>query len=61
MKLSKWVAIGLRLMGGVYFLQGLGLTDFYPSFMNHDIRWSLVGIVLVIISLLIWNNQSTSK
>ncbi len=61
MKLGKWVAIGLGLMGLVYFLQGLGLTGFVPSFMNHDMRWSLVGIGLIIISLLIWNNQSGSK
>ncbi len=57
MTLSKLVAIGLGLMGFVYVLQGLGLTDFVRSFMNHDIRWSLIGIGLIIVALFLWQRK----
>ncbi len=55
----KWVAIGLGLMGLIFLLQGLGLTaSLYPSSMDNDIRWSLVGIVEMIIALFLWQRKT---
>jgi hypothetical protein len=56
--LTKWIAIGLGLMGLVYLLQGLGLTaSLYPSFMDNDLRWSLVGIAEMIIAMFLWQRK----
>jgi len=58
MKLAQWIAIGLGLAGFVFVLQGFGLTvGLYPSFMNNDIRWTLVGIVMIIVALVLWQRN----
>lgn len=50
----KLLALGLGLAGFVFFIQGLGLTNFIYSFMNNDLRWSLIGIGLMIVALILW-------
>ena len=58
MSLSRWAALGLGLMGFTYLLQGLGLTaSLWPSYMDNDLRWSLVGIVLMIVSIFLWQRK----
>jgi len=58
MKLAQWIAIGLGLAGFVFVLQGLGLTvNLYPSLMNNDIRWTLVGIGMIIVALVLWQRN----
>ena len=57
MEIRNLIALGFGLAGFVFFLQGLGLTDFFYSFMNHDIRWSLAGIGLLIAALLLWQRK----
>jgi hypothetical protein len=57
MILAKQVAIGLGLTGFVFIVQGLGLTDFVRSAMNHDIRWTWVGIGLIIVALFLWQRK----
>jgi hypothetical protein len=45
-------------MGFVYLLQGLGLTaSLVESYMNNDLRWSLVGIVEMIAALFLWQRK----
>lgn len=55
--LRKLIAIGLGLMGLVYFAQGTGLFTPTPSFMNNDITWAIIGIVEIVIALLIWPRE----
>ncbi|UYN90220.1 MAG: hypothetical protein KIT08_03030 [Anaerolineales bacterium] len=58
MSLLKLFAIGLGLMGFIFLLQGLGLTaSLWPSFMDNDLRWSLVGIVSMVAALLLWQRK----
>lgn len=58
MSLRRWLALGLGLMGFVYLLQGLGLTaSLSDSFMNNDLRWSLVGIVEMVAALFLWQKK----
>jgi hypothetical protein len=58
MTLRRWIALGLGLMGFVYLLQGLGLTaSLVESYMNNDLRWSLVGIVEMIAALFLWQRK----
>ncbi|MBX3002383.1 MAG: hypothetical protein KF821_09765 [Anaerolineales bacterium] len=55
MSLRKLFALGLGLMGFIFLLQGLGLTaSLFPSFMDNDLRWSLVGIVALLAALFLW-------
>jgi hypothetical protein len=55
MSLRKLFALGLGLMGFIFLLQGLGLTaNLFPSFMDNDLRWSLVGIVALLAALFLW-------
>ncbi|UYN91932.1 MAG: hypothetical protein KIT70_00190 [Anaerolineales bacterium] len=59
MSLLKLIAIGLGLMGFIFLLQGLGLTaSLWPSFMDNDLRWSLVGIVAMVAALLLWQRKA---
>ncbi len=59
MSLIKLFAIGLGLMGFIFLLQGLGLTaSLWPSFMDNDLRWSLVGIVAMVAALLLWQRKA---
>lgn len=60
MSLLKLFAIGLGLMGFIFLLQGLGLTAniMAPSFMDNDLRWSLVGIVAIVAALLLWQRKA---
>lgn len=59
MSLLKLFAIGLGLMGFIFLLQGLGLTaSLWPSFMDNDLRWSLVGIVSMVAALLLWQRKA---
>lgn len=59
MALLKLIAIGLGLMGFIFLLQGLGLTaSLWPSFMDNDLRWSLVGIVAMVAALLLWQRKA---
>lgn len=58
MTLRKWTILGTGLVGFVFMLQGLGLTvGLYPSLMNNDIRWSLVGIGMMIVALVLWQRK----
>lgn len=60
MSLRRWLALGLGLMGFVYLLQGLGLTaSLSDSFMNNDLRWSLVGIVEMVAALFLWQEKKS--
>jgi hypothetical protein len=57
--LRRWFALGLGLSGVVFLLQGLGPTqNLYPSFMDNDLRWSLVGIAQMIAALLLWPRKA---
>lgn len=59
MSLLKLFAIGLGLMGLIFLLQGLGLTaSLFPSYMDNDLRWSLVGIVAMIAALFLWQRKA---
>lgn len=59
MSLLKLIAIGLGLMGFIFLLQGLGLAaSLWPSFMDNDLRWSLVGIVAMVAALLLWQRKA---
>lgn len=58
MSLPRWAALGLGLMGFIYLLQGLGLTaGLWPSYMDNDLRWSLIGILLIIFALFLWRRK----
>jgi hypothetical protein len=57
----KILALMLGLGGAVYFAQGTGLFTAYPSFMNNDIRWAAIGIVMVIVAVLIWPRGEAQK
>ncbi|MCW5874096.1 MAG: hypothetical protein KIS88_05570 [Anaerolineales bacterium] len=59
MSLLKLVAIALGLMGLVFLVQGLGLTaSLFPSYMDNDLRWSLVGIVAMIAAVFLWQRKA---
>jgi hypothetical protein len=61
LSLRRWFALGLGLSGLVFLFQGLGFTQtLYPSFMNNDLRWSLVGIAQIIAALFLWQRKSAS-
>lgn len=55
------LALLMAAAGGVWFLQGVGLFTAIDSFMNYDIRWSVAGIGMVIVALLIWNQKPKSQ
>jgi hypothetical protein len=42
------------LAGIIFFAQGTGLFTSYPSGMNNDLRWAVIGVVMFIVALLIW-------
>ena len=47
----RWIIIvGLALVGAVWIGQGLGLIR-GSGFMTDDVRWVVVGAVLVVISV----------
>ena len=47
----RWIIIvGLALVGAVWIGQGLGLIR-GSGFMTDDVRWVMVGTVLVVISV----------
>jgi len=48
------LAIMIGLGGVVFFAQGIGIFTSYPSFMNNDLRWAVIGVVMFIAALLIW-------
>jgi hypothetical protein len=56
--LRKIVSVLLALMGLVYFAQGTGLFTAVQSFMNNNITWAIVGIVLVAAALLLWPHKA---
>jgi hypothetical protein len=51
------VAILIALMGGFWFLQGIGVIP--VGFMANDSKWAIIGIVcvLVAVGLLVYNNR----
>jgi len=51
------VAVLIALMGGVWFFQGIGVIP--GSFMTNDLKWSVIGTILIIIAvgLLVYNNR----
>lgn len=58
MSLLKLFAIGLGLTGFVFLLQGLGLTaSLFPSYMDNDLRWSLVGILAMAAAVFLWQRK----
>ncbi len=48
------LAVLIGLGGVVFFAQGTGLFTSYPSFMNNDLRWAVIGVAMVIAALIIW-------
>jgi len=42
------------IAGIIFFAQGTGLFTSYPSVMNNDLRWAVIGVVMFIAALLIW-------
>ncbi len=42
------------LLGLIFFAQGTGLFTSYPSSMNNDLRWAVIGVAMFIAALLIW-------
>jgi hypothetical protein len=44
----------LGAAGFVFFLQGTGLFTQYPSFMNNESIWAVIGIGLLIAGLVVW-------
>ena len=58
MKLGiNMVAVLMVLMGGVWFFQGIGVIP--GSFMSNDLKWSVIGVILILIAvgLLVYNNR----
>lgn len=55
----KVLAALLGIGGLVFFAQGTGLFTAYPSFMNHDLRWAVIGVVMGIAALLIWPRRKS--
>ena len=58
----RWIIIvGLALVGAVWISQGLGLIR-GSGFMTDDVRWVVVGAVLVVISVVFgvieWRRES---
>ena len=58
----RWIIIvGLALVGAVWIGQGLGLIR-GSGFMTDDVRWVVVGAVLVVISVVFgvieWRRES---
>ena len=58
----RWIIIvGLALVGAVWIGQGLGLIR-GSGFMTDDVRWVMVGTVLVVISVVFgvieWRRES---
>ena len=51
------VAVLMVLMGGVWFFQGIGVIP--GSFMSNDLKWSVIGVILILIAvgLLVYNNR----
>jgi len=48
----------LGLTGFVFLLQGLGLTaSLFPSYMDNDLRWSLVGILAMAAAVFLWQRK----
>lgn len=59
MSLLKLFAIALGLTGFVFLLQGLGLTaSLFPSYMDNDLRWSLVGILAMAAAVFLWQRKA---
>lgn len=56
----KALAAIIGLAGAVFFAQGTGLFTSSPSFMNNDIRWAIIGVVMVIVALLVWPRGTKS-
>jgi hypothetical protein len=59
--LRKLIAIGLGLMGAVYFGQGTGLFTPTTSFMNNNMIWAIIGIAEIIVALIIWPRAKASS
>jgi drug/metabolite transporter (DMT)-like permease len=57
----KVLALMLGAGGVIFFAQGSGLSTAYPSVMNNDIRWAVVGIGLVIVAVFLWPRGEKQK
>lgn len=44
----------IGLSGLIFFAQGTGLFTSFPSSMNNDLRWAVIGIAMFIVALIIW-------
>ena len=58
MKLAIYiVGVLVILMGGVWFLQGIGVIK--GSFMTGTQQWTIIGVIVALIGvgLLVWNNR----
>ncbi len=51
------VAVLMILMGGVWFFQGVGVIP--GSFMTNDLKWSVIGGIMIIIAigLVVYNQR----
>ncbi|HKY78511.1 MAG TPA: hypothetical protein VI688_06150 [Anaerolineales bacterium] len=58
MLVRKIVAGMLGAGGFVFFLQGAGLFTQYPSLMNNEPIWAVIGIGLVIAGLIVWPRKT---
>lgn len=61
MNWRKIVSLVLGLMGLIYFAQGSGIFTVYPSVMNNDVRWAVVGVALLAVALLLWPRATQKK
>ena len=55
MLVRQALAVIVGLMGLVFFAQGAGLFTSVSSFMNNQPVWAVIGILLLIISLILWS------
>ena len=61
LRARRATAVFLMLMGFGYFLQGTGTFTAIPSFMNNDIRWAIVGTLMIIFALILWGTRGAQN
>lgn len=57
MTTRKILALLLAFAGAVWFLQGIGVFTSIDSFMNYDVRWSVIGVLTVAGAIWLWNRE----
>lgn len=57
MDVRRIIAALVGLTGLAWFLQGIGVLTVFPSFMVSDIRWAVIGAMMLAVALWLWRRD----